>query len=240
MSPSRYRGVWLLPLLVAGLLPIAARGGDVSSTTPLAVDFKRAPVGSWAEYTIKVGTAVEGTMKIRWAFLGRDAGSNTLELTMEGLAAASPKLGGKVVTRMVLVPDPVGATRPFRQIVMQLGDAEPMEVPLEMTGLPAQKFQNPDPKKMVGKQTMVVGTGSFQTSHYHDVLPDSVVDSWLSTEVPPLGVVKILSTPKLGAEGPGGKPLPTVTMELVAHGTDARPTITRAVRRFDPEGGEKN
>jgi hypothetical protein len=237
MRASRSWAIWVSALLLAGVLPVAAWGQDLSSNLPLAVDFKRAPVGSWAEYTIAVGPAVEGTMKARWAFLGRDASSNTLELTMEGPAAASSKLGGKVVTRMVLVSDPVGAARPFKQIVMQLADREPLEVPLEMTGLPAQKFQNPDPKKMVGRQMIAVPAGSFSTSHYHDVLPDSVVDSWLSTEVPPLGVVKIVSVPKPGAEGPNAKPLPTVIMELRAHGQDARPAITRPARRFDPEAG---
>jgi hypothetical protein len=232
MRPSRFWGVGLLLVLVD---PVRA-SEDVA--TPLAVDFKKAPVGSWAEYTIAVGGEVEKTMKARWAFLGRDGGGITLELTMEGGAAGSAQVGGKVVTRMVLVPDPVGAAKPFRELVMQLEGREPMEIPLDMTGLPAQKFQNPDPKKMVGRQTIVVGGRSIETSHYHDVLPDSVVVSWLSTDVPPLGVVKILSTPKPGAEGPGGKPLPVVTMELVAHGKDARPAITRAAKRFDPEGGE--
>jgi hypothetical protein len=236
MRPSRSRGVSAVPLLLAVILPAAALGqGD----TPLAVDFKRAPIGTWAEYSIKVGTAASTTMKTRWAFLGRDASSNTVELTMEGPATASSRVGGKVVTRMVLVPDPVGATRPFRQLVMQMGDREPMEVPLEMTGLPAQKFQNPDPKKRVGKETIRVAAGTFETNHYRDVLPDSTVDSWLSTGVPPLGVVKIVSVPKPGAEGPGGKPLPPVTMELLAHGKDARPAITRPVKPFDPEAGEK-
>jgi hypothetical protein len=204
---------------------------------PLACDFKRAPIGSWAEYTIKVGMAGTPTMRVRWAFLGRNPTGNTVELTMEGPAAASSQVGGKVVTRLVLLPDPVGSSKPFKQIVMQLGDREPMDVPLEFPGFPQQKFQNPDPKKMVGRETVVAGGRSIPTSHYHDVLPDSVVDSWLSTDVPPLGVVKILSMPKPGAEGPGGKPLPTVTMELVAHGQGARPVITKPARPFDPEGG---
>jgi hypothetical protein len=60
-----------------------------------------------------------------------------------------------------------------------------------------------------------------------------VVDSWISEQVPPLGVVKIVSVPRPGAVGPGGKPLPTVTMELVGHGKGARPVIIRPAKRFD-------
>jgi hypothetical protein len=240
-----------LALLALALLPAAAAG---EPAPPLTVDFKRAPVGSWAEYVVKVGQpgdkpgqndkAGKGdkagvlTMKTRWAFLARDRDSNTVELSMEGSAAATPAIGGKIVTRMVLLPDPIGAGRPFRQIVVQLGDREPLEVPLDMPGLPQQKFQNPDPKKLVDRPTITVGAGTFATGHYRDELPDSVVDSWLSDRAPPLGVVKIVSTPRPGAVGPGGKPMPPVTMELLANGKDAHPTITRPVRRFDP-GADK-
>jgi hypothetical protein len=199
--------------------------------TPLGVDFKRAPLGTWAEYAITVGTGGTVTLKNRWAFLARDAEGNTLELTMEGPAVAA--MGGKVVTRMVLRPDPIGSGKPIKQLVMQVGDDEPLEIPVDIEGLPGQKFQNPDPKKLVGKPTVKVAAGSFATSQYHDVLDDTVVDSWISEQVPPLGVVKIVSLPRPGAVGPGGKPLPPVTMELIAHGKGARPVITRPAKRFD-------
>jgi hypothetical protein len=217
----------VLPLYfaVAGLLPV---GG------PLTVDFKRAPVGAWAEYTVKVGTTQPDTtpvtMTTRWAFVGRDASGNTLELTMDGPAAASDRLGGKVVTRMVLLPDPIGSSKPIRQLVVQVGDRDPVDVPLGTAGLPGQKFQNPDPKKLVGKESITVAAGTFVTGHYRDVLPDSTVDSWVSEQVPPLGVVKIVSTPRPDAAGPGGHPLPPVTMELTARGRDAKPAITRPAR----------
>jgi hypothetical protein len=220
----------VLAFLFAALLPTATHADG----PPLTVDFKRAPVGTWAEYAVKVGNGGTQSMKTRWSFLARDAQSNTVELSMEGPAAGTAQIGGKIVTRMVLLPDPIGAGRPFRQIVVQLGDREPQDIPLDMPGLPQQKFQNPDPKKLVGRQTITVGAGTFSTGHYRDVLPDSVVDSWLDDRVPPLGVVKIVSTPRPDAVGPGGKPLPTVTMELLAHGKDARPAITRPVRPFDP------
>ncbi len=242
--------MWALASLMSApaLLAVPARAEDPGP--PLTVDFKRAPVGSWADYAIKVGTGGDLTMKTRWAFLARDAQSNTVELTMDGPAAASPsiaatsaatargKSGGRIVTRMVLLPDPIGAGKPFREIVVQLGDHEPLQVPLDMPGLPAQKFQNPDPKKLVDRPTITVAAGTFVTGHYRDVLPDSVVDSWLNERVPPLGVVKIVSTPRPDAVGPGGKPLPPVTMELLAHGKDARPTITRPPRPFDPAAEE--
>src|SRR5213078_2432235 len=102
--------------------------------------------------------------------------------------ASAAKLGGKVVTRMVLAPDPIGMSKPFRQLVMQIGAQEPVDIPVDMPGLPQQKFQNPDPKKIVGKETLTVAGGTFPTTHYRDALPDSTVDSWLSDDVHPLGV----------------------------------------------------
>jgi hypothetical protein len=224
-----------LAVLGAGLVPASApgQGGAALPASPaLLVDLKKAGVGSWAEYRVKVGTEGDVTMTARWAFLGRDEKGNTLELTVDGPAAATGKVGGKVVTRMLLAPDPIGMSKPFRQLVMQVGEREPLDIPVDMTGLPQQKFQNPDAKKMVGKETITVAAGTLATSHYRDVLPDSTVDSWLSDEVHPLGVVKIVSTPRPDAAGPGGRPLPLVTMELLGRGRDARPTITRAPRPF--------
>ncbi len=223
------RGSLSIPLLLAALLPLPA-SGQGPGLPALTVDFKRAPVGSWAEYAIQVGEAGGATLKARWALLARDATGNTLELTLSGPGAGAAQIGGKVVTRMVLLPDPIGSGKPIRQLVVQLGDREPVEVPLDTPGLPGQKFQNADPKKLLDRPSIAVPAGSFATGHYRDLLPDSTVESWLSTDVPPLGVVKIYSEPRPGALGPGGKPLPPVTMELVAHGKDARPAITRPAR----------
>jgi hypothetical protein len=214
------RAVSLVILLLAG--PAAAQ-----APVQLACDFKKAPVGSWADYLVKVGPT---TMTTRWAFLGRDAGGNTLELTMDGAAASAGKIGGKVVTRLVLVPAPVGVSKPVKQMVMQLGDREPVEVPLDLPGLPGQKFQDPDPKKLVGRETIRVAAGAFETSHYREEWEGSTVDAWLSDRVPPLGVIRTTVTPAPGVTGPGGKPMPLVTMELAAHGQNARPAITRPAR----------
>jgi hypothetical protein len=221
-----------LLLALAVLLPGIARAQPpppIGASPALLCDLKHATPGTWADYDVAVTAGPAATsLKVRWAFLARDAASSTLELTVDKPAA----LGGKVVTRMVLMPDPIGAAKPFKRIVVQQGSGEPLDIPLEMPGLPAQKFQNPDPKKLVDRPTIKVAAGTFVTNHYRDVLPDSTVDSWLTDEVHPLGVVKIVSTPRADAEGPGGKPLPPVTMELTARGRDARPAITRPPRPF--------
>lgn len=242
-DPQRPRPLALTALMVALLLAVAGAAGAQQSpstsftaapyaSVPLACDFKNAPVGSWAGYTVQVGNDAAGAISTRWAFLGRAAEGNTVEFTMEGKGPALTGLGGKVITRMLLAPDPVGMSSPIKRLIMQMGDGEPLQVPLQLPGLPGHKFQNPDPKKMVGKETITVPAGSFPTSHYREVWEESTVDAWISDKVPPLGLVKTVVTPTPGTTGPGGKPMPPVTMQLRAHGQGAQPAITRPARPF--------
>ena len=75
-APPRAHKKQALALLAVALLPAAAAGEP--APLPLTVDFKRAPVGTWAEYSVKVGRGDKGdqrnkdgalTMKTRWAFV---------------------------------------------------------------------------------------------------------------------------------------------------------------------------
>jgi hypothetical protein len=197
--------------------------------TPLALDLKKVPVGSWAEYSMTIGQGM--TMKSRVALVKRDASESVMEMGVEGGMAAMA--GGKVIMKMVLVPDPTKAEKPIKQMIMQMGDRDPMEMPVDMGGK-QQKFEKPDPKKIIGKETLKVAGGSFKTSHYRDVTEKGTVDYWISEDVPPLGVVKMSSTPKAGAVGPNGQPLPPVAMELSGHGKDAKPEVTKPSKPFNP------
>jgi hypothetical protein len=223
-----------LILTLALAVPIPALGqGLGSDATPLALDLKKVPVGSWAEYTLTIGSGGEGmTVKSRWALVARDASSNTLETMIEGgpMAAA----GGKTVMKLVLVPDPVKSDKPVKQMVMKMGDRDAMEMPLDMPGMPAQKFQKPDPKKLVGKEQLKVPAGTFKASHYRDVTHGVTIDAWISEEIAPLGLVKLTTTPGAGAAGPQGQAIPPMNMQLTARGKDAKPTLTKPAKPFDP------
>jgi hypothetical protein len=223
-----------LILTVACLLPVAPAFGQggIGGPTPLAVDLKKVPVGSWAEYKVSIGAGGGMTMTSRWALVARDSNSNTMEMAAEGGPMA--RAGGKMVVKTVLVPDPTTAERPVKSMVMKVGDHEPMEMPLDMPNMPPQRFEKPDPKKLVGKEQVKVPAGTFKASHYRDVTETGTVDAWISDEVPPLGMVKVTVNPKPGATGPQGQPIPPVTMELTAKGKDAKPTITKGGKPFDP------
>jgi hypothetical protein len=223
-----------LIVVLALLAPAAASAQPLATggSTPLALDLKKVPVGSWAEYSTTI--ALGGGMKMtsRWALVARKAGSSTLEMSMEGGPVAM--MGGKMTMQMVLVPNPIGSDKPITKAVMQVGDRDPMEMPLGSPGMSAPKFQKPDPKKLVGKEELKVLAGTFKTSHYRDVSDRGTVDAWVSDQVPPLGMVKVTTTPKPGTAGPGGQPMPPVTMELMARGKDAKAQITKPAKPFDP------
>jgi hypothetical protein len=222
-----------LPLLLLPLLfsasALAQPMGPSPGGMPIAVDFKKVPVGSWAEYKVSIG---DMSLKARWALVGRDAKSNTLETVMEGGPMAM--MGGKMTMKMVLAGDPMAEDKPVKQVVMQMTGKDPMEMPLNMPNMPQQKFQKPDPNKLVGKETIKVPGGSFKVSHYRDQPGAGTAEFWVSEEVGPLGIVKTTTTPKPGAVGPGGMPMPAVSMELTAHGKGAKPTVTKPAKPFDP------
>jgi hypothetical protein len=212
------------------LLPATAAAQATGSpqSLPLVVDLKKAPVGSWAEYGMNFG---EVKMKSRWALVARNASSTTLEMSM--LGAMAVQMGGKITLKMVLDLDPIGAANPVKEMVMQVGDGDPMQAPPDV---PKQKFQKPDAKTLVGKETIKVEAGAFPTSHYRDHTPVGTVDVWVSEDVPPLGLIKVVTTPEPKSGGADSPSIPPATMELTGTGTGAKPTITKRAKPFDPKG----
>jgi hypothetical protein len=209
------------------LLPAAAAAQPIGTpqSLPLVVDLKTAAVGSWAEYAMTFG---KNKMKSRWALVSRGSSSITLEMTMRGGVVA--QMGDKVTLKLVLDPDPVGAANPVKEIAMQIGDGDPMLGPPDS---PAQKFQKPDPKTLVGKETIKVAAGSMKTTHYRDHTPAGTVDVWVNDGVPPLGLVKVVATPEPETGKSKLQRAPPFFMELAATGTDAKPTVTKPAKPFD-------
>jgi hypothetical protein len=190
----------------------------------MAVDLAKVPVGSWADYNI---TTNDMKGKLRWALVEKIPAGIGVEMTMEGGITAL--IGGqKSTTRMLLDPDPLKAKNPVKRLILQRGDNDPMELPADNPAVQAQKFARPDPKNLVKKETIKVPGGSFNASHYREVRGDSTIEYWLSETVLPLGLVKMVSTPKSAGTGP------KVTMELAAKGSDAKPTITKQPKPIDP------
>lgn len=216
-------------LVLALLVGIAFLPGAASAQMspqppmPMVVDLKKVEVGSWASYSMKVG---EGTMSTKTALVARDASSVTMETSVEGGMLAM--MGGKMTMKVVMDPDPTTAAKPVKQAVMQIGDQEPMLAPDTMQ---AQKYSKPDPSTLVGKETIKVAAGSFKTAHYRNKTEQGAADVWVSEDVLPTGLVKLV-TPPMQA---GGQQVPGMTMELAATGKGAKPSITKAPGPFDPQ-----
>ena len=205
------------------LSPFArAQAPGVPSGMPLVVDMKKVEVGAWAEYTMTMGSI---TLSSRWALVARDATSNTLEMTTKGGPVAKP-----IVLRMVLAADPTGDEKPRKPMVMQFGDGAPMLVPSDT---PVQKFQRPDAKNLVGKEDIKVASGSFATSHYREKNTSGTVDVWVSDTVPPLGIVKVVTSPDVEKGAPAAMQVPAATMVLSSTGKGAKAAITKKPKPFD-------
>jgi hypothetical protein len=201
-----------------------AQGPGMAPGLPLVVDMKKVEVGAWAEYSMSMG---EMKLSSRWALVGRDAKSNTLEMATKGTPMAKP-----VVLRMVLAADPTSGAKPPKPMVMQFGDDAPMFVPPDT---PTQSFQRPDEKNLVGKEEVKVAAGTFKTAHYREKNAMGTVDVWVSESVPPLGLVKVITTPEVDKNAPAGMQVPAATMELAATGTGAKPVVTKKPKAFDPK-----
>jgi hypothetical protein len=210
------------------LVPAVARAQGNVAATPMAVDLKKAALGSWAEYTMSAGPR---TSKLRWALVARDGENHILEMAMQG--GMPPGAPDKMTLQMTLVPSPTTTSKPVKRLLMQIGDMDPMEMPLDMPQMADQRFEKPDPKKLVGKETIKVAAGSFSTGHYRDNVPQGTIDTWVSETIPPLGLIKMTLTPKAGASGPGG-PIPAMSLELSSKGAGAKKGITKEAKPFNP------
>jgi hypothetical protein len=190
---------------------------------PLAVDLAKVKPGTWAEYSMNIGGLPP--MTTRLALVSKSGDTHTLEMSMEGGITAMT--GGKMVVDTVMQTEKKTGAPKVQKIVMQLGAHDPMEMP-DNPALKGQ-FAKPDPKALVGEETIKVAAGSFKTKHYRDKSPSGdTVDFWISESAPPIGLVKMTGEQKAGPPGVAGP----VKLELTATGKDAKPLITKPPKPY--------
>jgi hypothetical protein len=202
--------------------PVLAQMGP-QPPMPMVVDLKKVEIGSWASYGMTLG---QMTMTAKIALVARDASSVSMETSMEGGMTAM--MGGPMTMKLVLDPDPTSAPKPVKQMIMQIGDQDPMLAP---DTTQAQQYTKPDPKTVVGKETIKVPAGSFKTTHYRNKTAQGTMDAWMSESVAPTGLVKL----EMAGMQANGQPLPAMVMELNASGKGAKPVITKPPKPFDPQ-----
>jgi hypothetical protein len=215
----------VLPALVLVLAPAVVRAQQPGQPPPLpmAVDLRKVAVGSWAEYNMSIGELPP--MKSRMALVAKSDSTNTVEMIMEGGMLAMS--GSKLIMQSVVDADQ-NKEKPVKKVVMQIGDNDPMDMPIESQQ--QSQFHKPNPKSFIKDETVKVAAGTFKTKHYRDKMPNGAAfDFWVSPEVPPYGIVKVEAEQKGGtapAQGP-------VKFELTARGKDAKMMVTKAAKPFD-------
>ncbi len=242
--------------LMALALPASAtaqmRGGGgtgLGGPLPVAVEIKKIPVGAWAEYVLTRGDTPP--RKVRLAVVGRDKTGTQWEQSSD----MGADRGGLIVTGMTLDDEPTKEGG-VKRVVMQRGDADPMEMPAGgmrpgggqggPAGQPGQggpgrgpgaRFVKPDAKNLLGKESVKVAAGTFKADHYHEqTAQGAAFDYWITREAGLTGLVKM----EIGSGAPadpndqrGGRG--PMRLELAAAGKGAKAAITKAVKPFDPE-----
>jgi hypothetical protein len=172
-------------------------------------------------------------MTVRLALVSRTDQAATLEMSAQGGMMAMA--GGKMIVDTVLASEHGKGEPVVKKLVMQVGSHDPMEMPGELSKV--SQFKKPDPKTLVGVETVKVKAGSFKAKHYRDQTPaGDNIDFWVSDGAPPLGLVKMQAETKKAAAAAGAAAAglaDSVTMELVGLSKDAKPAITKAPRPFD-------
>jgi hypothetical protein len=242
----------ILALVVApGVANAQMRGGGGMPVTPIGVPLDKVAVGTWAEYSVKRGTDPARTF--RHALVAREGGAHVIETRTVN------QEGEKMITRSVLATDPTQEGG-VKKMIVQMGAADPMELPVgggppggggqARSGPPGggetrgggggggggrmgARWIKPDPKTLVGKETVKTAAGSFQTEHYRtEGRRGGTIDYWIAKEPGPFGLVKMESDRPAGQGGDGGG---KVIIELAARGKDAKPEVTKPAKPFNPE-----
>ena len=190
---------------------------------PLGMDLKKVPLGSWAEYSVTVGKMPP--MKTRMGLVARGGVTHTIEMTVEGGMMAMA--GGSMVMQTE-VDTETSKDAPVKKLVMQMGQNDPMEMPISASQ--QRQFQKPNPKTLVKEETIKVAAGTFKTKHYRDKnAKGDAYDVWISDKAPPFGLIKIEGEQKTGVPGAEGM----VVFELTSLGGGAKPAITKKAKPFD-------
>jgi hypothetical protein len=212
-----------LAAVVLAPAPALAQQPGQPPPLPMAVDLKKVTVGAWAEYNMTVGQIPP--MKSRMALVEKSADTNSLEMIMEGGMLSMS--GSKLIMHTIIDADQ-DKPNPVKKVLMQIGDNDPMEMPIDSRQ--QSQFHKPNPKSFIKDETIKVAAGTFKTKHYRDKMPGGdAFDFWVSPAVPPFGIVKVEAEQKHGAPQAQGP----VKFELTALGKDAKMLVTKAGKPFD-------
>jgi hypothetical protein len=182
-------------------------------------------VGRWAQYTAKFQN---GAYTVRYSVIGSEArgGKDLRWVEMQMTGAEKDK---NMVYQM-LVPGSLAEMDQVQEVIFKPGNQPAMKMSGPMLGmirgqLEKQAFLKEmcNEVSLVGKESMTVPAGKFETLHFHSAQHSA--DSWVSPDVP-FSMVK--STGK------------DYQLELAAHGEGAKSAITEKPQEMGGMGGRPN
>lgn len=204
-----------------GLISVGSLSAQTASDVCRALS--DVSVGQWVEYRFSAAPAEE-PMTMYSAIVGTE--------DLEGVRHywhESKMLGetGSMIIQMLVPGYPFNA-EDTRRIIMKMGDQPAMDVSERMLGMMRGQGMGNDPVKdaiercdeltEVGRESVTVPAGTFETLHLRYSGDDSVMDMWVTPDVP-FGMVKAM--------------LPNQQeVLLVDHGTGAKSSITEAPQRM--------
>jgi len=162
----------------------------------------KAVVGSGALYTVTEKDRPKASLSYTLAFVvvGKEGVDGTegywLESRFSGLGILVP-----LVEKLLIVVR--GKKRFVKRSISQRLGGPPLELPKEhptdkldhlTPGAIAERPWIPPPPKKVGTETITVPAGTFECEHYRGKTETgAVADVWISAQVTPYGVVKMVS-----------------------------------------------
>lgn len=182
------------PALALAILLAAARlaGAQSGMNSPPVPGLFQPVVGAGTVYEMTSARAPRSSMT--YAIVGKEAHEGEEAWWIE-LRFDSGEAGETVMKQLAIIPEagfPVA-----KRMIIQSGDAPPMEMPPEMVATIGRQARSQAEGKglgeKVGTETVTVPAGSFRCEHYRQSTAEGKADIWVSRDVRPNGMVKMES-----------------------------------------------
>ncbi|MDP3936897.1 MAG: hypothetical protein Q8R92_02030 [Deltaproteobacteria bacterium] len=177
-------------LIVSAAAPLAlAQSGGSSPRMPGVF---QPEVGAGTVYEMSSAQAPKSAMT--YAIVGKEAFEGKEAWWIE-LRFDLGEEGEMIMKQLAFIP-PEGVPEPKRMI-MQAGESPPMEFPPEMVASIGRRARTEMDKaglgEKVGTESITVPAGTFRCDHYRQTTGDWTGEVWVSRDVRPNGMVKMVS-----------------------------------------------
>ena len=134
-------------------------------------------VGSWSEYQMTGQGEQPSKMKI--AIVGKEGDAYWYETVME------TKRDGRMISKMLVSGNP-DDQKSIKRMIVKMGDEPAMEMPAQM--MQGSKDQGPRGTTIdKGTESIKVPAGTFSTRHMQHQDGETMVDTWVHKDIPPMG-----------------------------------------------------